>query len=137
VLNGFFVATWALVAVAVLVAVIGIVNSELATVLDRRMEITMLRTIGFRASHLVRAVMLECAGLGALGGAAGLALGTMLSAQFVDVALRLITGWRIPFRLHLGVPIVTVLFATAIAAVAGWVPARAAARLGNERESLE
>jgi len=137
ILDSFFVATWALVAVAVLVAVIGIINSELATVLDRRAEITMLRTIGFRASHLVRAVLLECASLGALGGAAGLALGAMLSAQFVDVALRLITGWRIPFHLHLGVPLATFLFATGVAALAGWVPALAATRLGSRRESVD
>jgi putative ABC transport system permease protein len=130
VLNSFFVATWALVAVAVLVAVIGIVNSELATVIDRRVEITMLRTIGLRSTQLIRAVVLECATLGALGGAIGVLLGLMLSDQFVEVALRLITGWRIPFSLHFGVPIITILAATAVATIAGWIPARAAVRLG-------
>ena len=46
VLRQFFVASWVLVLVAPLVGVIGVINSQLATVVDRWDEIAMLRTIG-------------------------------------------------------------------------------------------
>src|SRR5207244_4212209 len=46
VLDQFFGSAWALELVAALVGVIGVVNAQVATVLDRTTEIAMLRTIG-------------------------------------------------------------------------------------------
>src|SRR5262249_29768931 len=83
--------------VALLVGVIGVINSQLAAVADRSTEIAMLRTIGVSRQDLSRAVLLECGALGALGGLFGLALGGMLCFQFVVVTMRLLTGWRLPF----------------------------------------
>jgi putative ABC transport system permease protein len=137
VLNRFFLATWALQFVAAIVGVIGVVNAQLATVLDRSREIAMIRTVGVPARHIVRSVILECSALGAIGGLGGLVFGTMLGAQFILVALVLITGWRMPFTAPV-VPVVTsVLIAICVSAIAGYVPARAAARLSARQQSLD
>jgi putative ABC transport system permease protein len=137
VLDRFFLATWALELVAALVGIIGVVNAQLATVLDRSAEIAMVRTIGVTARHVVRAVLLECGMLGALGGLCGLALGAMLGAQFVWISLRLITGWRIPFELPVLPSLATVALATFVSAAAGYVPARAAARIEARQRSVD
>jgi putative ABC transport system permease protein len=135
VIRRFFVATWGLELVALLVGVIGVINSQLAAVVDRSTEIAMLRTIGVSRQDLSRAVLLECGALGALGGLFGLALGGMLCFQFVVVTMRLLTGWRLPFVLPIWPLAGGVLGAAVIAAAAGWVPARLAARLEARQQS--
>jgi putative ABC transport system permease protein len=129
VLRQFFHATWALQLIAALVGIIGVVNSQLATVLDRRNEIAMLRTIGVSARDVIRSVLVECAALGAIGGTWGAIVGGMLGVQFVVVSLHLITGWRIPFVAPVGAAVVSVVCATLVSTAAGYVPARTAGRL--------
>jgi putative ABC transport system permease protein len=135
--RGFFLGTWAMQVVAALVGIIGVVNAQLATVLDRASEIRTLRTIGVSRRDVTRSTVAECAMLGVLGGAGGVALGTMLSAEMVTVALRLVTGWRLPFTVPVGTLFGGVLAAALVSAVAGWVPARAAARIEGGRVALD
>ncbi len=137
VLRQFFVASWVLVLVAPLIGVIGVINSQLATVVDRWGEIAMLRTIGVSRRDLTRAVLLECGTIGTLGGLLGLALGAMLFTQFVVGTMRLLTGWRIPVVLPILPLLAGVVAAGVVAAAAGWVPARLATRLDARQESLD
>lgn len=137
VLRQFFVATWALQLTAALVGIIGVVNSQLAAVLDRSAEIAMLRTIGVSTRDVARSVLIECAALGALGGVWGAVVGGMLGFQFVTVSLHLVTGWRIPFIVPVGAAIASIVVATFTSAAAGYVPARAAARLQAKQRSLD
>jgi len=133
----FFVAAWALELVATLVSVIGLINAQLATIIDRTGEIAMLRAIGVSASDVTSGVVIECATLGAIGGGLGLALGTMLSWQFVTVSMRLLTGWRIGFVLPLAPLLGGACLAAALSALAGAVPARAAARVQTHQLSVD
>jgi putative ABC transport system permease protein len=135
--RSFFLATWALQLIAAVVGFIGVVNSQLATVLDRSMEISVLRTIGFATRDLTRSVLVECGVLGAIGALSGVAIGAMVSAQIVTVALRLVTGWRVPFTLSLGPLLAGVTAAALVSALAGWVPARAAARVMAWQQSVD
>jgi putative ABC transport system permease protein len=133
----FFAATWALEIIAALVGVIGVINSQLATVLDRASELGVLRTIGLSKRDIVRSVVFECGSLGALGGVLGVLIGLVLGAQIVLVSLRLVTGWSMAFYVPWAQLIVAVVAATVVSAVAGYVPARAAARFGVGQRSLD
>jgi putative ABC transport system permease protein len=137
VLGRFFLATWALQFVAALVGLIGVINSQLATVVDRSNEVAMARIIGVPARDITSSVVLECGAVGLLGGCAALALGTMLGWQFVDVSLRLVTGWRMPFSLSAGAAALTLVIAAVASAVAGYVPARAAAGIQAIQRSAD
>jgi len=59
----------------------------------------------------------------------GVLVGGMLGFQFVVVSLHLITGWRIPFVVPMGVAMLIVVCATLVSTAAGYVPARTAGRL--------
>jgi putative ABC transport system permease protein len=133
----FFAATWALEFIAALVGVIGVVNTQLATVLDRATEIGVLRTIGVSRKDIIRSVVIECGALGALGGVLGVALGLVLGAQIVLVSLRLVTGWSMAFHVPWGQLGGAILIATVVSALAGYVPARAAAGLGVGQRSSD
>jgi putative ABC transport system permease protein len=137
VLRTLFLATWALVVVAVVVSIIGVVNAQLAGVLDRAGEIGMLRTIGVSRRDVTASVLLECAVLGTLGGGLGILTGGMLARQMVTVDLTLVTGWRIPFSMSVAPLVAGVLCAGLVSAVAGWGPARVGGRLGAWQRSAD
>jgi putative ABC transport system permease protein len=108
--------------VALLVGGIGIANVMVISVLERRTEIGLRRALGATRRHVRAQFVVEAVALAAIGGIAGIALGTVVTAGYA--ANR---GWR------LAVPIPAlaggVLVALVVGAVAGLYPASRAARL--------
>jgi putative ABC transport system permease protein len=137
VIDRFFAATWALEVVAALVGVIGVINTQLANVLDRASEIRVMRTIGITRRDVVRSVIAECGALGAIGGVLGVGLGVVFGSQIVLVSLRLVTGWRMPFVVPVWSLVVAILVAAIVSALAGIYPARKAADLSVGQRSLD
>lgn len=124
-----FAITWALEAVAILVAVLGVAGALLALVIDRRREIAVLRFLGAAGSQLRRLIVAEAGMLGLLANAAGLGLGYVLSLLLIYVINVQSFGWTIQF--HWPVTLLLsalslIYFATIAAAL---YPARVARRL--------
>lgn len=90
-----FAVTWALEAVAIAVAVLGVFSTLLALVLERRREIGLLRVLGASAARVARAVRLEAAALSVLGIALGVAAGSAMGWVLVHVVNRQSFGWTI------------------------------------------
>ncbi|WP_172582122.1 ABC transporter permease [Subtercola boreus] len=67
-----------LAAVALLVGAIGIANTMVVAVLERRGEIGLRRALGARANHIARQFLLECIVLSGVGGLAGWAAGAVV-----------------------------------------------------------
>src|SRR5205807_7125857 len=80
-----FAITYALEAVAIVVAMLGAANSLLALVLDRRRELGLLRYLGASARQVSRMILTEAAFLGGLALLLGLARGLALSLLVVFV----------------------------------------------------
>ena len=93
-----FAVTYALEAVAIAVAVLGVFNTLTALVLERRREIGLLRVLGASAARVRRAVRYEAAAIGGLGIALGLASGAAMSLVLVHVINRQSFGWTIAMR---------------------------------------
>jgi putative ABC transport system permease protein len=124
-----FAITYALEAVAIVVAMLGAANSLLALVLDRRREIALLRYLGAGRGQVRRVVLLEAAFCGVLGNLLGMAMGFVLSLLLIFVINRQSFGWTIQFHppaALLAGAAVLICGATVLAAVH---PARIAARL--------
>lgn len=66
---------WSTSMVALLMAVVLIMNTLLMSVIERRREIGILSTVGWSAPRIVAAILLEGVVLAAMGGLAGAALG--------------------------------------------------------------
>jgi putative ABC transport system permease protein len=90
-----FAVTYALEAVAIAVAVLGVFNTLTALVLERRREIGLLRVLGASAARVRRAVRYEAAAIGGLGIALGLASGAAMALVLVHVINRQSFGWTI------------------------------------------
>lgn len=67
--------SWGTSLLAVLVGVLGVMNTMLMTVFERTQEICILLALGWKRSRIVRMVLLESALLGLFGGVVGVALG--------------------------------------------------------------
>jgi putative ABC transport system permease protein len=124
-----FAITWALEAVAVIVAMLGAANSLLALVLDRRRELALLRYLGASAPQVRRMVLLEAGFLGLLGNLLGLALGVVLSLLLVFVVNKQSFGWTIQFHPPVGLLSAALLLVWCATMLAGLYPARVASRL--------
>lgn len=121
--------TYALEAVAVVVAVLGIAGALLALVIDRRRELGLLQIVG-ASQPQVRSILLYEAGLlGLFSNVAGLLLGLALSLILIYVINKQSFGWTIQF--HPPWLLVICLLAGIYAAtvLAGLYPARLANRL--------
>jgi putative ABC transport system permease protein len=124
-----FAITWALEAVAIVVAMLGAANSLLAVVLDRRRELGLLRYLGASAAQVRRMILVEAGFLGLLAAALGLALGFVLSLLLIFVVNKQSFGWTIQFRPPSGLLAGALLAVWCVTVAAGLYPARVAARL--------
>jgi len=124
-----FAITYALEAVAVIVAVMGIAGALLALVIDRRRELGLLRFLGAAGGQVRKLILVEAGLLGLLANLAGIALGFALSLILIFVINKQSYGWTI--RFHWPVEILlgalTVVYVATV--LAGLYPAQVAVRL--------
>jgi predicted secreted hydrolase/ABC-type lipoprotein release transport system permease subunit len=90
-----FAVTWALEAIAVAVAMLGVASTLVTLVLERRQELAMLRLIGADAGQVTRMVIIEAALLGAASQLVGLLVGYLLSLLLIYVINVQSFGWTI------------------------------------------
>ena len=124
-----FAITYALEAVAVIVAVMGIAGALLALVIDRRREIGLLRFLGAEAGQIRKQILVEAGLLGLLANFAGLALGFALSLILIFVINKQSFGWTIRFHLPVAVLLGAISVVYLATVLSGLYPARVAVRL--------
>jgi putative ABC transport system permease protein len=115
--------TFALAAVSLLIGGIGVANVMLIAVSERTREIGVRRALGARRAVVLRQFLLEAALLSGIGGVAGVVLALLLglvAALFAPGFSALAPAWAIISGLAASL---------ATGVVAGYLPARPAARL--------
>jgi putative ABC transport system permease protein len=132
-----FAITYALEAIGLVVATLGLAQGLTGLALARRGEIWSLRALGATQADLARILMLEGLGVALAGLLAGLGLGLLLARILVDVLNPQVFGWTLAFRVPGGF-LALVALVTLGAALLALVPAaRWGARLGADREVEE
>ena len=124
-----FAITYALEAIAVVIAVMGVAGALLALVIDRRRELGLLRFLGAAAAQIRKLIVVEAALLGALATAAGVTLGFALSLVLVFVINKQSFGWTIRFHLPMEVLLGALTLVFVATVLAGFYPANVAIRL--------
>jgi putative ABC transport system permease protein len=129
ILDQSFAVMRALELVALLIAVMGVVNAVLASVLDRVREIGVLRAVGMLRRQVRRMVMVEAGILGLSSAIAGLVAGLGLAWLLIDHIFVAQSAWHIPWALPWGTFARLCVTVVVVAIFAGWYPAREAAAL--------
>jgi putative ABC transport system permease protein len=118
---------------ALTVASIGIVNTLIMAILERRREIGVMKALGASDRDVRMLFFAEAGTLGVVGGAMGVTLGWLIG-RGINFGINLYLDrqgigpqeiWRAPWWLVTG----AILFAVLTSLVAGWYPAKKAAEL--------
>ena len=124
------------IAVAVLVAILGIVNTLTVSITDRRRELGVLQAVGGLHGQIRRTIWIEALSIGCLGLALGFALGAVNLYYILQIVHNDIAGMRLEYAFPTNVVLAlvpTILTAAFVAAI--W-PAESAVH-GSLVEALE
>jgi putative ABC transport system permease protein len=124
-----FAITYALEAVAVIVAIMGIAGALLALVIDRRRELSLLRFFGAASGQVRKLIVVEAALLGLLANVAGATLGYFLSLILIFVIDKQSFGWTIRFHWPVAVLLGAISLVYVCTILASLYPAAVAVRL--------
>lgn len=124
-----FLITYALLAIAIVVAVLGVINTLAALILERKRELALLRILGMSIAQVRRMLVLESSVLGLTSTAAGLAMGYVLSWILIYVINKQSFGWTIAFHTPVRLIVLSLAVTFAASLLAGLVPSRLARRI--------
>jgi putative ABC transport system permease protein len=124
-----FAITYALEAVAILVAVMGIAGALLALVIDRRRELGLLHFLGAAKNQIRKLILVEAGLLGLLANIAGLTLGFALSLVLIFVINKQSFGWTIRFHWPVEILLAAITIVYVATVLAGLYPAQVAVQL--------
>ncbi|MBZ3906320.1 ABC transporter permease [Streptomyces griseiscabiei] len=118
---------YALLAISLIIAVLGVVNTLAMSVFERQREVGMLRAVGLDRRGVTRMIQLEAVVISLFGAATGIAVGAFLGWAVCEVTKAEIPGYALVlpwdrFGLFL-------LLAALVGLLAAMWPARSAARL--------
>jgi putative ABC transport system permease protein len=122
-----FVVNYAVEIVAIVVAIFSVINTLLASVLDRTREIGVLRAIGATREQVRRLVVIEAGWMGLIGSMLGLLAGSVMAYHHVVYNTKELTGWTFQFYYPYGVAALSVIASVILCALAGFGPAKQAA----------
>jgi putative ABC transport system permease protein len=117
---------YAMLGLAIVIAILGIVNTLALSVIERTREVGLLRAVGLSRRQLRRMVRLESVIIALLGGALGIGLGLLFGVSFQQSQKN--AGIEI-LSVPLGQLLVFAVLAVIVGVLASLWPARRAARL--------
>ncbi len=124
----FLAIVYGLLALAVIIALIGIANTLSLSILERTRELGLLRAVGMSRRQLRRSVRYEAAIIAVFGALMGLVLGIAFSAA-LSAAVAANNPGILTYHLPVGQLVVITVIAALAGVVAAWLPARRAAGL--------
>ncbi len=128
--------TYIQILVAVLVAVLGIVNTLTVSIIDRRRELGVLQAVGGLRRQVRHTIWMEAGSIGLIGIVLGLVLGAVNLYYVLEMTSRDFSGMRLEYAYPVTIALAilpTILLAAFVAAL--W-PAESAVR-GSLVEALE
>jgi putative ABC transport system permease protein len=125
----FFAFEYVQLLVAVVVAVLGIVNSLVVSIHERRREIGILRGLGGERRQVRKAILLEAASIALVAVTLGIGAGAILGYYVINSFGAAINGWVFPYRFPTAMALALVPGVVGVSLLAAWYPARLALRM--------
>ena len=124
-----FAITYALEIIALVVAALSVLNTLLASVLERTREIGILRSVGFTRGAVMRTILCEATFMGVLANLLGALTGLGLSLILIYVINKQSFGWTIQFTFPARLIVEYAFLTLSVSLAAGSFPAWRASRL--------
>ena len=130
-----FAITYSLEIIAGGVALLGLFNTLIALILERKREIGIIRFIGGFQDQVKRMVLIESGILGFIGSIMGVVAGGVVSYILIFVINKQSFGWTIQIHFPYIFVLLSLVLFWAVSLIAGLYPARLAVRL-NPKEAV-
>jgi len=127
---------YAQIAIAVLVAILGIVNTLTVSIIDRRRELGVLQAVGGLRNQIRHTIWMEALTIGVVGLVLGFAVGSVTLHYALEMSQRDITGLSLPYTFPWAIAGLLVPLILGSAFIASLWPAESAVR-GSLVEALE
>ena len=125
----FFLLNYMQLLVAVFVAIVGIVNTLIISVADRRREFGVVRAIGGYRSQIRKMVLLEAAVISIVGVLVG-GVAAIFDIQYMArTESTVLAGYEVPFSFPWILIAAAIPAVIVVALLAAWIPARGATRV--------
>jgi putative ABC transport system permease protein len=106
-----------------IIALLGVIGTMVAAVIDRKQEISVLRAVGATRGQVAAAIIIEAGFLGFCAAAAGVLVGMVECRVFLQTLLATRTGWHLDFVFPWSSAVRTGALVVFTSALAGAVPA--------------
>ena len=116
------------IGIAVLVAILGIVNTLTVSITDRRRELGVLKAVGAQRGQIRGAIWLEAASVAVIGLVLGSVLGAINLYYLLEIVQRDAVGLRLDYQYPISTMLALVPIMLAAAFIAALWPSEAAAR---------
>src|SRR5262249_9631890 len=116
----FFALQYVQLVVAVVVAVLGIVNSLVVSINERKREIGILRSLGGERRQVRRCILLEALAVGTVALLLGIGSGAILGYYAVGSFGAAFNGWVLPYRFPTAMALALLPGIAVVSLVAAW-----------------
>jgi len=120
--------TYGQVFIAVIVAILGIVNTLTVSIIDRKRELGVLRAVGGLRNQIRRTIWMEAVAIGLIGLALGLLFGAANLYFLLQITARDLSGMYLPYRFPFSLAAMLVPTILAAAFLAALWPGESAVR---------
>ena len=135
-LDQFFALSYIQLVISLLVAVLGITNTLVISVAERRRELGILKALGTERRQVFALIVLEALGIAIVGSLVGYGLGSYLIHYAADSISTTGTGWTLPYAFPWALAAGLAPLLVAVTVLAALYPARLALQV-SPAEALE
>jgi putative ABC transport system permease protein len=135
-LDQFFALSYIQLVIALFVAVLGITNTLVISVAERRRELGILKALGTERRQVALLIVLEALGISIAGSIVGYGLGTYLIRYASNAISAANTGWTLPYVFPWGLAAGLAPLLVVVTVLAALYPAKLALRV-SPAEALE
>ncbi len=128
IIDQFFALMYVQMFIAACVAVLGLANTMVISVSERRRELGIFRAVGGLRQQVAKMVIIEAVAIALIGYVTGVLAGLFNSYYLVTAAVRIIAGYSLPLVIPYFVMMIAAPAIILIAVISAAVPARNAAR---------
>jgi putative ABC transport system permease protein len=128
-IDQFFTLTYLQMVIAIFVAAIGLVNTMVISVAERRRELGIFRAIGGLRRQVAKMVMLEAVSIGLIGLFTGAIMGLFGAYFLVNTAAKVVAGFTVTLVFPWWIVLASVPLVLIVAAVSAFVPSFNASRI--------
>jgi putative ABC transport system permease protein len=115
--------------VAVVVAVLGIINSLMVSITERKREIGILRALGGERGQVRKAILLEAVCIGLVAVILGIAGGTIMGYYSVASFCAAFNGWVFPYIFPTAISLGLIPGVLFVSLLAAWYPSSRALKI--------